>query len=202
MRVIAGSAKGTPLLAVKGSNTRPILDRVKESLFSIISNSIIESNIIDLFAGTGGLGIEALSRGAHSCLFIDNDYGAIQIIKKNLEKSFLLNKSEIIKSDVFSIDDNPEFGRYRDKKGDVIQFGVILVGAPYPVVEQIRTRESLFQLFKRFVEKQIISPDGIIVLQHKKEQLNIIKEFYKLEIYDSRIYGKTQITFLRPFKIN
>ncbi|MGR3177859.1 MAG: RsmD family RNA methyltransferase [Candidatus Anammoxibacter sp.] len=235
MRVIAGSAKRTPLLAVEGDNTRPILDHIKESLFNIIANIVTDAEIIDLFAGTGGLGIEALSRGAAHCFFVDNNNEAIHTIQKNLEKCGLFDKSSIAETDVFTIDDNQGFGRYRegfnivapghvkelsnevepscsdketndnlresssDITSDLVQFGVVLVGAPYQLIEQEDTSQCLFQLFKRFVEKQIILPEATIVLQHQKRQLNITKELYKVEIYDARIYGKTQLTFLRPF---
>lgn len=203
MRVITGSAKGISLSAVKNCKTRPILDRVKESLFSILADSIVGANVIDLFAGTGGLGIEALSRGALSCIFVDKSYEATHIIKKNLEKTSLLDRSRIIKSDVFTINNNQQFNQYiglpSNCKEDLRQFDVILVGAPYPVVEQEHTRKALFELFKEFVENQIVSHKGIIVLQHKKERLNISKNLYSIEIYDSRVYGKTQITFLRPY---
>ena len=243
MRVISGCAKGIPLSAVKSCKTRPVLDRVKESLFNILADSIIGVNVIDLFAGTGGLGIEALSRGALSCLFVDKSYEATHIIKKNLEKTSLCEKSKIIRSDVFAIYNNQQFIKYRNKKntgfgtdcvmrndnelsfresnyknkcldkyidahqdigfssnskGDLRQFDIILVGAPYPVVEQEHTRNALFELFKKFVENQILYK-GIIVLQHKKERLKIPKNLYSVEIYDSRVYGKTQITFLRPY---
>lgn len=82
MRVIAGSAKGIHLSSVKGSKTRPIPDRVKESLFNILAGVIPDSRVLDMYAGTGAIGIEALSRGAESCIFIENDRQALQIIKK------------------------------------------------------------------------------------------------------------------------
>ncbi len=216
MRVIAGTAKGTPLLAVEGDYTRPILDRVKESLFSMISNDIIDANILDLFAGTGGLGIEALSRGAKSCLFVEDDFCAVDVIKKNLAKSNLADNSKIITTDVFRIDENIEFNRHiagntikeinsmtslndeSSSTADNLQFDVVLVGVPYVLFEQDETRDELLQLFKRFVEKQILSVDGFIVLQHKTVKFDIPDAPYKLKIFDARVYGKTQLTFFQP----
>ncbi len=228
MRVIAGLAKGILLQAVEGHGTRPILDRVKESLFSIILPNLIDANIIDLFAGTAALGIEALSRGAKSCLFVDNSHKAVKTIKQNLEKTRLTDNAEIIEGNVFTISENKKFCEYRGKQlntsdldnndvqlpehlddhqksligpytqEDLLKFNVVLVGAPYPIVEQPDTKESLLLLFKRFVDEQIIQPDGIIVLQHRKEDITVQKELYNIEVFDSRIYGITQITFLRP----
>lgn len=190
MRVIAGSAKGIRLLAVKGPGTRPILDRVKGSLFNIISDIIPGCNIADLFAGTGGLGIEALSRGAGNCIFVDNNERAVQIIKKNVEKTGFRDRSKVVKANVFTIDS------YFNKNN--MKFEIILVGAPYLIIKQMPTRQKIFILFKRFVEQQIISSQGIIILQHRKEVLDISKDIYKLDIFDSRIYGNTQLSFIKP----
>ena len=87
MRVISGSARGTNLQSLEGNITRPTLDRVKEALFNIIQTRIQDAKVLDLFAGSGALGIESLSRGAHSCVFCDKSYDAIKIIKKNVEKT-------------------------------------------------------------------------------------------------------------------
>ena len=84
MRVISGNSRGKKLVALEGLNTRPTLDRVKEALFNIIQFNIENTNVLDLFAGSGALGIEALSRGANTATFCDNAYDAIQIIKKNI----------------------------------------------------------------------------------------------------------------------
>ena len=246
MRVITGTAKGIRLEAVEGETTRPILDRVKESLFSIIANRVPGSNVMDIFAGTGALGIETLSRGATACLFVDNDNDAVKIIGKNLEKTHLAYKSSIIKADVLSLDTNKKFVSYlgRDHSNQSVsginvlndsaqyqvkiplnkfkretsdmeihvtsldtapispetirKFDIIFVGAPYHMVEQVSAREELLMLLKRLVEKQITATDGIIVLQHRKENFEISKELYKVETIDTRVYGKTQLTFLKP----
>jgi len=217
MRVISGTAKGSPLIAVEGDNTRPILDHIKEALFSIISNSVVDANFIDLFAGTGGIGIEALSRGAAKCLFVDNDYRAVKTIKTNLEKSRLLDNSAIIKSDVLSVDNNSTFNEYlvlnnrdtinsgsgvvecdgADHKSKGFQFDVVMVGTPYILVKNEDSRILLFEFFKRFVEKELISSDGMFVFQHGKAAFDISRE-YKVKVFDTRTYGKTQLTFLRP----
>lgn len=99
MRVISGQAKGHPLKAVPGSSTRPTTDKVKESLFSIIGPYFEEERVLDLFAGTGGLGIEALSRGASSAVFIDSNAQSIEIIRKNLESTKLAGRAEVYRND-------------------------------------------------------------------------------------------------------
>ena len=87
MRVISGTARGTKLNSIESLSTRPTLDRVKEPLFSIIQTHLQDSNILDLFAGSGALGIEALSRGAKHCTFCDKSYETIKMLKQNLQKT-------------------------------------------------------------------------------------------------------------------
>jgi 16S rRNA (guanine966-N2)-methyltransferase len=99
MRVVAGSARGKNLLLVPGSGTRPIMDRVKESLFDILRPRISGVVMLDLFAGSGSVGIEALSQGAAHCTFIDRGHKAVATIKKNLELTGLADRSSVLHSD-------------------------------------------------------------------------------------------------------
>ncbi|MCC8044240.1 MAG: 16S rRNA (guanine(966)-N(2))-methyltransferase RsmD [Clostridiales bacterium] len=102
MRVIAGKARGLPLVTVKGDHTRPTTDRIKETLFNILQNDLYGIRFLDLFAGSGGIGIEALSRGAAFSCFIDNDRSALACIRKNLSFTHLENQAEVISADVLT----------------------------------------------------------------------------------------------------
>ncbi len=101
MRVIAGSAKGRILRSVPGSGTRPIADRVKQALFDILEPSLADTWILDLFAGTGSVGIEALSRGAAQATFVEHDRRAIRTIRQNLEITGLTERARVVQDDVF-----------------------------------------------------------------------------------------------------
>jgi 16S rRNA (guanine966-N2)-methyltransferase len=101
MRVIAGSAKGIRLRAVPGTTTRPISDRVKEALFSILGEAVHGARVLDLFAGTGSVGIEALSRGAIEATFVDNEPRAAATIRTNLKQTRLEKGARVVRSDVF-----------------------------------------------------------------------------------------------------
>ena len=103
LRVIAGKAKGHNLRSVPGDSTRPITDRTKESLFNIIGADIIDSTLLDLFAGTGSVGIEALSRGAKLVLFVDKSQHAINTVKINLHNTGLDQNAKILKKDAFKL---------------------------------------------------------------------------------------------------
>jgi 16S rRNA (guanine(966)-N(2))-methyltransferase RsmD len=101
MRVIAGEAKGRRLFAVPGESTRPITDRVKTSLFNILAGQVEDSRFLDLFAGTGGVGIEALSRGASEAVFVERDERALATIRRNLEVTGLAAHARVVRNDVF-----------------------------------------------------------------------------------------------------
>ena len=99
MRIISGTARGTKLYTLEGQATRPTLDRVKESFFNIIQNKIINLNFLDVFSGSGAIGLEAASRGARKVILCDNSKEAINIIKKNIEKTHLEPKVKLYNLD-------------------------------------------------------------------------------------------------------
>ena len=99
MRVITGTAKGIQLKTPEGMNTRPTADRVKEALFSIIQFEILGAKVLDLFGGTGQLGIEALSRGASSAVFVDHSEDACRIIRENLKRTGFSQRASVIRAD-------------------------------------------------------------------------------------------------------
>ncbi|MCR5686754.1 MAG: 16S rRNA (guanine(966)-N(2))-methyltransferase RsmD [Lachnospiraceae bacterium] len=102
MRVIAGSARRLQLISPKGMDTRPTGDKIKETLFNILAPELYDVDFLDLFAGSGGIGIEALSRGAGSCTFIEKDREAIRCIKKNLEMTHFTDRASVYAGDVMN----------------------------------------------------------------------------------------------------
>ena len=121
MRVISGSARGTTLHSIDDINTRPTLDRVKESLFNIIQNQVEDAVVLDLFAGSGAIGIEFLSRGAEKVYFCDKSPKAVDMIKKNLDKTKLKDKATILNNDYIDCID----------KIKNIKFDIIFLDPPY-----------------------------------------------------------------------
>jgi 16S rRNA (guanine966-N2)-methyltransferase len=190
MRIISGTAKGVRLSALSSKRTRPILDRAKESMFSILGDSVLDSVVLDLFAGTGSLGIEALSRGANRCLFVENSTNAIKVIKKNLRNANLQKRTVVLKINVFRLLD---FIKNKD-----IKFDLILVAPPYKLLDiDCGDRKRIFSLLEAFVSKQIINEKGVIVLQHHIKQKIIQECFKQLSVIDERQYSNTQLTFLK-----
>ena len=176
MRVITGKARGVQLKTPDGMLTRPTADRVKEALFSIINFDIPGAKVLDLFGGTGQLGIEAMSRGAERCVFVDAREDACKLIKENLKRTKL--EGTVIRSD---------FMDYLNRCKE--QFTIIFLDPPY-------AEEYLENAIKRIAEIDILQTDGIIVAERPvgKELLWEFEGYQRSKDYK---YGKTLLTIYR-----
>jgi 16S rRNA (guanine(966)-N(2))-methyltransferase RsmD len=134
MRIITGRARGTKLVTLEGNNTRPTSERVKEAVFSMIQFDIEGRNVLDLFAGSGQMGLEAISRGAASATFVDNSKAAIGVIKQNVTKTHFENESEMILS---SAEDYLKRVKGRKK------FDLVFIDPPYATGVQAKMLELL-----------------------------------------------------------
>lgn len=179
MRIISGIARGTRLETLEGEDTRPTLDRVKEALFSIIQNYIYDAEVLDLFSGSGALAIESISRGAKRAISCDNSKKAIQIIKRNIEKTHFEAKIDIINKD------------YRKTLENIKQqkFDIIFLDPPYKTDYGINA-------IKIILENENLKKDGIIVFETDRDEqyINTIYEF--AEIIDIRKYGRVKLIFV------
>ena len=178
MRVITGTAKGIQLKTPEGMNTRPTADRVKEALFSIIQFEILGAKVRDLFGGTGQLGIEALSRGASSAVFVDHSEDACRIIRENLKRTGFSQRASVIRADYMD---------YLSHCTD--QFGIILLDPPYAEV-------FLENALKRITEIDILQSSGIIIAERPfgKELPWNFEGYLRSRDYK---YGKTLLTVFR-----
>ena len=178
MRVITGKARGVQLKTPDGMQTRPTSDRVKEALFSIINFDIPGATVLDLFAGTGQLGIEALSRGANRAVFIDAREDACKIIRENVRRTKFENQASVIRSDY------QEYLRRCKEK-----FDIILLDPPYAEV-------FLENALKSITEIDILQSGGIIIAERpiEKELLLDFEGFTRSKDYK---YGKTLLTIYR-----
>jgi len=177
MRVIAGSAKGISLQAVPGSGTRPISDRVKEAIFSIMGDGIVGAWVLDLFAGTGSVGIEALSRGAARAVLVERHPRAAEVIKANLAHTRLQANARVVKADVF-----------RFLAGQAEPFDLVYVAPPQYEGLWLKTLLALDG------NPGWLQPDGQIVIQIFPKELQPV-ELANLEMTDQRRYGSTLVCF-------
>ncbi|PWW06351.1 16S rRNA (guanine(966)-N(2))-methyltransferase RsmD [Paenibacillus cellulosilyticus] len=156
MRVIAGTAKGRPLKAVPGMNTRPTTDKVKEAIFSMIGPYFDGGLALDLFAGTGGLGIEVLSRGADKAIFIDREKISIDVIRQNVNAANLADRSEIYRNDA------DRAVKAMAKRGE--QFRYIFLDPPYKMT-------NMDEMLLSIAAHNLVEPDAIIVVEHDSSHL-------------------------------
>ena len=178
MRVITGSARGITLKTPEGMTTRPTTDRVKEAMFSIIHFEIPGADVLDLFGGTGQLGIEALSRGAKSAVFVDAGEPACRLIRENLKRTKLEAQGRVIRSDYLS---------YLDRTKE--QFDIILLDPPYAEV-------FLESAIKKITEIDILRQDGIIVAERPLGK-ELPWEFPGYDRSKDYKYGNTLLTIYR-----
>lgn len=180
MRVISGTARGTKLSSIDDLSTRPTLDRVKEPLFSIIQSYVPDAKVLDLFAGSGALGIEALSRGSKFCVFCDKSYKSINMLKQNVEKTKFQEKCLIV---------NEDYKKCLEKQKE--KFDIIFIDPPYKY-------DIGVDAIERIIKLNLLSKDGIIILETDEEDRDIKElENIDLEVYDVRKYGRVNLIFLR-----
>ena len=180
MRIISGKARGTNLYTMDGTETRPTLDRVKESLFNIINNRIFNSTVLDLFSGSGAIGLEFASRGAEKVFLCDNSKKAIEIIENNSRKTHLQEKVHIYNCDFIQM----------LKKLEKEKIDIIYLDPPYKTDYIAKAIEIIIQF-------NILKEDGIIIAETDEiERIsNQIKDL-NLEIIDKRKYGRAYLIFI------
>jgi len=178
MRVTGGKNKGCRLSSFKGLDIRPTSDMVRESIFNLLGQDMGGLRVLDLFAGTGSLGIEALSRGADQAVFIDNSIKSIRLIKKNLERCGLLSAGLVIKKDL---------SRGLPKSQGFAQnpFDLVFIDPPYG-------RGLIPPLLQELALIKIMCENGIIITESQKNDV-LLDQQNGLTLTDSRRYGETKI---------
>jgi 16S rRNA (guanine966-N2)-methyltransferase len=179
MRVIAGSAKGRRLQSVPGESTRPITDRAKVSLFNIIADWLPNARFLDLFAGTGAVGIEALSRGSALAHFVERDPRALKTVQANLQHTRLADRARVELADSFAF-----LQRYHDEP-----FDFIFIAPPQYQGMWLKALEMVDKLLPH-----LLAPFGSVIVQiHPREEVPVT--LTHLEEYDRRKYGSVQLLF-------
>lgn len=179
MRIISGKYKGHHLVPFQAGHLRPTTDRVKESLFNIIQSEVSGARVLDLFSGTGNLGIEALSRGAAEVLFVDKNLKSIQILEKNLLKLKVSEPTKILKKDVLSF--------LKTYSGDT--FDIIFADPPF-------TEKMAHDVMLSAQNSAAFGPSTILMIesgQHEK----ILDDYFPLTRYDHREFGDKVLSFFR-----
>lgn len=182
MRVISGTARGTKLNSIEELSTRPTLDRVKESLFNIIQSKIQDSTILDLFSGSGAIGIEFLSRGCKTAYLCDNSNKAINMIRQNLERTRLQDNAIVINKDYKKC--------LQELSNNKISFDIIFIDPPYK-------DDIAVDSVKMILSLNLLKKDGIIIIEtdEKDREIDNLKNL-DIQVYDIRKYGRANLIFL------
>jgi 16S rRNA (guanine966-N2)-methyltransferase len=188
MRVIAGKFRGRPLRTPPGETTRPIPDRVKESLFSMLGHrfgtagALPELDVLDLFAGSGALGIESLSRGARSCLFVESSRRTLQVLRANLRALGLTEVTRVSAENAWAMRIPPAAGA---------GFGLVFVDPPYA---DVKDPTRVLDLLERLAAR--VASDGLLVLRHAAKTRFPRERFSNVTCCDERTFGTARVLLL------
>ena len=180
MRVISGIHRSRLLVGYTESGIRPTMDKVKESVFAMIGDKIVNSTFLDLFGGTGSIAIEALSNGAKEVYIVDNSKEAIKVIETNINNLKINDKIKVIKDDY-----NASLKRFKDMS---IKFDIIYIDPPY---NQIKIKN----IINKIIELNILNKNGIIICEYDLDKLE--DTYGNLNLIKERKYGKT---FIKIYK--
>lgn len=184
MRVIAGTARRLLLKTPEGLDTRPTTDRIKETLFNILMPALPDAVFVDLFSGSGGIGIEALSRGARKAYFVENNQKAIACITENLEHTHLTDKSIVLRQDVFSV-----------LRGGIKETAdIIFLDPPYNQSYDRRVLELL-------QNAPFVNEDTLIVVEASTETLFDYAQTLGFVVEREKVYSKSKHVFIRKDKL-
>ncbi|MBQ8298989.1 MAG: 16S rRNA (guanine(966)-N(2))-methyltransferase RsmD [Clostridia bacterium] len=179
MRIIAGKKKGLNIKTIEGESTRPTRDMVREALFSILTSKVPDAKFLDLFAGSGAIGIEAISRGASEACFADINPQCIKIIKENISKANFENESRI-----FNLDYKILLKKIKDEK-----FDIIFIDPPY-------NKGFGVDAINKISEYDLLSDDGVIILETDTNE-EVPEEIGIYEKYNSKKYGRNILNLFK-----
>lgn len=180
MRIIAGSARGRTFDAPPGQDTRPTLDRVRENVFNILQMKVRNSQVLDLFAGSGAMALEAVSRGAAHAVLVDCDRAANAVQKQNAQKLGMQAQVDILHCDWLLA--------LRQLSSQQRRFDVVFLDPPYRMHDMTPVMEAL---------RPLLTPDAVIVLEHEAKTFPATPDGF--ELYDSRKYGIAGVSFFRQW---
>jgi 16S rRNA (guanine966-N2)-methyltransferase len=186
VRIIAGTARATRLQSLSDPALRPMLDRVKESLFAIVRNLLEGACVLDLFSGSGSLGLEALSRGARSCVFVEEDPALLKLIARNAERCHFADRCETVRADVLALGAPPQ-----GLPG--LPADLVFADPPYARVDEADERKRLFEALDGLIGAWVL-PQAVLALHHRPMPLTEWPTA-RLAEWDRRVYGHSQLTF-------
>ena len=187
MRITGGTLRGRTLKTPTDRSVRPTSDKVRQALFNILGERIVEARVLDLFAGSGSLGLEALSRAAAHATFVEKGHRALKVIHENVEVLGVTDRATVRRLNFIA---RPE--RLRDPVGS---FDVVFLDPPYRMSDRIGPDSKLGRLLEAVWRLGVAGEGALVVLEHRK-RAKIAEDWRNFQISDVRSYGDTSLTFL------
>ncbi len=184
MRIIAGTHRGRRLLPPENDATRPITDRVKQSLFDVLTPRLPNARVFDLFAGTGSMGLESLSRGAEHAVFFEVNRSALALLRKNIQSLGMAQRSTVVGADVFKWFEDPHSGRLQEKAS------LVFLDPPYSFLRE--RPEDIRRLAANLIDRHLAAGATVVFRHDAADALEIAG----LHRYDRRIYGSMALELL------
>ncbi|MFP3980836.1 MAG: 16S rRNA (guanine(966)-N(2))-methyltransferase RsmD [Desulfobacterales bacterium] len=181
MQVIGGKFKGRKLLALPGRSIRPTSGKVREAVFNICASMVAGARVADLFAGTGAMGIEALSRGAAHAVFVESDRRAADVIQKNLAACRAEDRAAVFCRNLLG---NPDFLRQPGRT-----FDLVFMDPPY-------NRAAVAPALENLAKSGVLAPGALAIIEHAPAE-SLLPESGPFEVFDQRKYGKTLVSFMK-----
>jgi 16S rRNA (guanine966-N2)-methyltransferase len=188
MRIIAGEFRGRRIEAPEGEATRPMLDRVREAVFSTLSTRVEDAVVLDLFAGSGALGIECASRGARSVRCVERAARALAALKANVSELALAERVRVIRGDALA----PK--SWHDAGGEDVRYTLAFMDPPYPMIEDARDRTQVLDAVRDLFE-QALAPDALLVLHVASRASETLRLGAGLAS-EVRTYGSSAIVYV------
>lgn len=185
MRIIAGEHRGRLLKTPDGMGTRPMLDRVREAVFSSIGERVVDARVLDLFAGTGSLGLEALSRGALEARMIERDQRVLDLLRRNVEDLALEDRATLVQGDALDALNWGDRGA---------RYELVFFDSPYPMLDLGKTRTAVLAALEGIVKSRL-APGGLAIFHAPKEKIQEV-EFSAAVDSTLREYGTNAIFYL------
>lgn len=188
MRIIAGEKRGMTILGPRTESTRPITDRVKESVFNVLQKygSFEDAWVADLFCGTGSTGLEALSRGASHVVFVEQDAGVVEILKKNLAKGRFDDRSKIVRANAFKVGAAGLEER---------RFDYVFVDPPYVMSRDVSVSSQLGSLMKLLGSQ--VAEKGVVLVR-TEDRVEVLHDYGRLHLVERRKWGTMAVAFFQP----
>jgi 16S rRNA (guanine966-N2)-methyltransferase len=185
MRIIAGYHRGRPIDAPEGQTTRPMTDRVRENLFNLLREEVEGAVVLDAFCGSGALGLEALSRGAASCTFVDDDADAVACVRTNVERLDLGKQTRIIRRS--GLKPGPWI-----KPQGADAYTVLFLDPPYRMTDSEGGQRQLEEMAAALVDLHLVAPGAVVMIRAERD-VKLPLPWPGFAVYDERSYGTTTL---------